>query len=214
MFNRARAWITRSGRITDAAALQHFLATRSAFVSQKCTVEYCRARAGLFWSKLMLERPFLDAMEVCRWEALAAVYADLAILVEGHLRPGMRSPGQQVAAADFLAQSMAEALAAFAVPVHRAETGWDETVRALRDRLATAQLAEPCHPKEIGLISGPRLYEVMPMHTNMMTFDKELVVNSVRFQIMRVHEDLIRLWDPQAVLSDMLALASAPEQAG
>ena len=213
MFGFARRFTTTAERIVDAPGLESFLARRSAFVSQKCTVEYCRARAGLFWDKLMLETAFLEAMEVCRWEALAAVYADLAVMAEGFLRSALRDEAEKVAVADFLAEAMQGALAVFPVPAHRAEGGWTDAVVALRQRLAEAQMATPRHPKDIGYVSGPKLHAVMPIHSNMMAFDRQLVVNSVRFQLVRVYEDFQAQADRAAVAGDILRRAAAGVQA-
>lgn len=191
--------------IADAETLHRFLAAGAAFVSQKCTVEYCRARAGLMWDKLMLEKDFLDAMEVCRWEALGAVYADIAVMAEGFLRPHLDRKEQAPELADGLTASVRRGLAAFPVPVHRVEQGWEPDLARLRSRLGESQMAAPRHPKDIGHVAGPILYGHMPIHSSLRRFDRELVTNSVRLQIVRVHEDMSRRIVPRAVLDSLLS---------
>ena len=44
-------------------------------------LQYCRVRTGLNWDELFREQAFLDGLEVCRWEAYAALLADVAELV-------------------------------------------------------------------------------------------------------------------------------------
>ena len=43
-------------RIATATGLADFLAGRAAFVSQKCTFDYCRARAGIGWAAAVPRR--------------------------------------------------------------------------------------------------------------------------------------------------------------
>lgn len=190
--------------IGDAEALHRFLAEGAAFISQKCTVEYCRARAGLMWDKLMLEGDFLAAMEVCRWEALAAVYADLAVMTEGMLRSHLDRPQRAPDLADALLTLVRRGLTYFPVPQHRAEQGWEPDLAQLRSRLGEAQMAAPRHPKDIGHVAGPILFQHMPIHSSLMRFDSEMVTNSVRMQIVRLHEDMERRIVPQAVLAQLL----------
>ena len=190
--------------IEDGEALHRFLAEGAAFISQKCTVEYCRARAGLMWDKLMLEKDFLAAMEVCRWEALAAVYADLAVMTEGLLRTHLDRPEQAPELADALLALVRRGLTYFPVPPHRAEQGWEPDFARLRSRLGESQMAAPRHPKDIGHVAGPILFQHMPIHSSLMSFDSEMVTNSVRMQIVRLHEDMERRILPRAVLGRLL----------
>ncbi|MGE4218125.1 MAG: hypothetical protein AB7G39_01655 [Alphaproteobacteria bacterium] len=199
--------------IGDAEALHSFLAEGAAFISQKCTVEYCRARAGLMWDKLMLEKDFLDAMEVCRWEALAAVYADLAVLTEGVLRPWLDRPERAPDLADALLLLVRRGLTYFPVPPHRAEQGWEPAFNDLRSRLGEAQMAAPRHPKDIGHIAGPILFQHMPIHTSLRRLDREMITNSVRLQIVRLNEDMQRRLIPRAALDDLLSSVAAADRA-
>ena len=193
----------RTPKFHGADGLREFLRTRSAFVSQKCTYEYCRARAGLMWDKLMLEQAFLDAVEVSRWEALVAVYGDLALIVEGWLRPALPDRRVQAALAEILTAEGAKFLAGFPLPTHRREHGWGQDMADLRARLSEAQLAPPRQPQDIARTSGDRIYETLPIHTNFKNFDRELVVNSVRFQFVRVNEDMQRQCDRDSIIREL-----------
>src|SRR5213593_5292945 len=73
--------------ITTADALKTFVEERAALIAQKCAIDYCRGKTGLASYALFTEKPFLDALEVCRWETFVVVLADLLIVAEGHLRP-------------------------------------------------------------------------------------------------------------------------------
>ena len=61
-------------------------AARTAFVSQKCALDYCRARAGIGWAQLCREDEFGRAIERCRWDSYAAVLADVGEVALIYLR--------------------------------------------------------------------------------------------------------------------------------
>src|SRR5688572_19889224 len=73
-------------RIASADSLAAFLGERSAYIAQKSAVDYCRGKTGLASFALFTERPFQEALDVCQWESVAAVLADLMIVTEGRLR--------------------------------------------------------------------------------------------------------------------------------
>ena len=77
----------RPASIATVPALETFLRERASLIAQKCAIDYCRGKTGLASYALFTERPFLDALDVCRWEAFAAVLGDLLILAETALRP-------------------------------------------------------------------------------------------------------------------------------
>jgi hypothetical protein len=77
----------RPAPIATTDAFRIFLEERAALIAQKCAVDYCRGKTGLASYALFTEKPFLDALEVCRWETFVTVLADLMILAEGCLRP-------------------------------------------------------------------------------------------------------------------------------
>ena len=178
---------------------------QAAFISQKCTVEYCRARSGLNWDKLFVEPTFLEAMDLCRWEAYAAVLIDVAVMVEGKLRPFLGSIPAP-ALAESLTAMVGQCLAAHGVPAHRPE-GWQPVVDEAARRLAQAQLAAPSAAHRIGLAAGDRVFEVLPIHPVLRGNDHELIQNNVRFNLVRAAEDFETWTDPAAIVADLLGAA-------
>ncbi len=77
----------RPAPIASPDALKTFLEERAALIAQKCAIDYCRGKTGLASYALFTEKPFLDALDVCRWETFVVVLGDLLIVAEGHLRP-------------------------------------------------------------------------------------------------------------------------------
>ncbi|KZD01353.1 hypothetical protein [Oceanibaculum pacificum] len=174
----------------------------ASFVAQKCTFEYARARAGVNWDKLFKETPFQHAMEVCRWEAFCYVMSDIAVILEGELRAHAR--GREMELADRLVDVFTLCLLEHERPAHRPQ-GWDDEIAAFKERIALVQLAAPRAPYDIGETSGGRIYKVLPIHSNLTRFDRELVTNNIRFALCRFHEDAQRRLVPDAIVADLLA---------
>ena len=104
--------------IATADALKAFVEERAAFIAQKCAIDYCRGKTGLASYALFTEKPFLDALDVCRWETFAAVLGDLLIITEGCLRPHL-APAQHSALREALIGVHAAALTQLPAPAHR-----------------------------------------------------------------------------------------------
>ena len=88
-------FLRKPAPIADAAELAGFMDSRAAFLAQKCIVEFCRVRAGVYWQKLFSEKDFQEALDHARWRAYPACYAMVAEMVEGALREaaGLRQRG-------------------------------------------------------------------------------------------------------------------------
>jgi len=190
----------RSG-IANYAEFLDFLDSRSAFIAQKCIYEYCRARSGLHWEKLMKEAGFLAAYEVSRWEGFAAALADLLVHFEGLLRPD--DPRQHARLVDRLIVAAVEVLQRHPLPAHRAD-GWADEIAALRERLNKTQLGHPPPAAEVARVGGRRIYQGLPLHRDMTKFDRQLVTNAVRFNFCRIAADLEADLDRQALLAELL----------
>lgn len=173
----------RSTGIATRSELVSFLAGEAAFVSQKCTFEYCRARSGLNWDKLFKEAAFAEAVEASRWRGFAAVMSDLVLVAEGRLRPMAGDRGAVLAQA--LAGVAADALAFFEEARARTDMDWTAEAADIAERLGRAQLAPPKHAHEIGLRSGAIVYEALPVHPDIRAYDRELVTNNIRFNLAR-----------------------------
>lgn len=201
----------RDGQIGSYAEFLDFLDSRSAFISQKCVYEYCRARSGVNWSKLMLEPAFLGHYEVSRWEAYGAALSDLVIYLEGQLRPSdVRLHARLV---DRLILAAASVLARHPVPAHRPD-GWAGEVSALRERLRQSQLGQPLGAAEVAKTGGARIYQALPLHRDMTKHDRELVTNAVRFNFCRIAGDLERDLQVERVMAEMLGEAPPGAAAG
>jgi hypothetical protein len=176
------------------------LAGEAAHVAQSSTYAYLRARTGFMGPRLFSEKPFLEALEVTRWEAFAAVLADLFVIAEGRLRAHAGSDAQRLATR--LVSTFAAELGLHPPPAHR-ETGWGGLAEALAARLAEAQKHLPRTSDDIAATAGAHIFEYLPLHPDMRRPDEDLVVNSVRFRTMAGWQKLAKRTDFAAVARDM-----------
>ena len=192
-------------RVANPEGLADFLAARAAFVSQKSTLDYCRARAGVGWPQLFREDEFGRAMERCRWEAYAAVLGDVGEVALIYLRHA-GFDGPPLAAG--LAGVLGDALLRHPVPSHR--RGWDDAQAAQAAQLHRALMAPPRPVREVGHGSARRVFEVLPIHTNLKAHDREMVTNNIRFLLCSAYAAMEARLDGRALGVALTTAGDAP----
>jgi hypothetical protein len=180
----------RPAPVATADALKAFLQERASLIAQKCAIDYCRGKTGLASYALFTEKSFLDALDVCRWEAFAAVLGDLFILTEAHLR-GHAAAGQRPLLAEALVRLHAEILGALPAPAHRPD-GWGDTLASFALRFSSAAAAEAPKALDVADHSAKRLYDTLPIHSSYRDLDEEVVYGAVRFRMIAVNQELQR----------------------
>ena len=176
--------------IASTEAFTKFLEERASLIAQKCAVDYCRGKTGLASYALFTEKPFLDAFDICRWEAFAAVLGDLFILAEGHLRPHMEA-GSRVRLCEIFVGYYAAVLNTLPVPVHRPE-GWGDSVASFELRMRAAISGDPQQALDVADHSARRLFDTLPIHARMRELDEEVVYGAVRFRMIAVNQEMQR----------------------
>jgi hypothetical protein len=194
----------RSRQVTTVDELRDLLSREAWYLSQKATIDYCRARAGLGWHALVSEPDFVAALNACRWQAMVAVLGDAMIVTEGFLRPHVADEAQRLAAA--LTAVFAAILDASAAP-EDARAGWRALPDELAARLARVQMGPVHSAAEIARTSGTRVFELLPLHPSVRVDDREVVINSVRFGLVAFSETLARAVDDPAELARRLTAA-------
>lgn len=180
----------RPAPIATREALQAFLEERALFIAQKCAIDYCRGKTGLASYALFSEKPFLDALDVCRWEGFEAVLGDLAILTEAHLRP-QAEPERRPKLRDALVGLHRRILGSGEPPAHRPQ-GWDDALAAFALRFQAASAAPRRTAVEVADHSARRLFDTLPIHSRMRALDEEVVFGAVRFRMIAVNQELQR----------------------
>jgi hypothetical protein len=200
----------RPAPITDRAGLRDFLKAESAFLAQKSTIEYCRARAGMNWDKLFREAAFAEALEICRWEAMAAVLADMLIVTEGFLRPHLDDAEAVDRMGASLSAMFSEILESYE-EASAARGGWDDLIGEFPARIARVQLGPPHDAAQVAKTAGARLFELLPIHRTLRAHDREMVVNNVRFGMVAFYEKLGQaVPEPAALARDLAAATPEP----
>lgn len=204
-----RRFTARSVPIVTGEALAAFLAAEAAHVAQSATYSYLRARTGFMAPRLFSERVFLDALDRTRWEAFGAVLADLFVIAEGEMRGG--APADPVREARLVALYRNQ-LSMHPSPPHHAD-GWDGFGDDLARRLEHARGAARQAPDLVAAAAGKCIFDNLPLHPDVRRPDEELVVNSVRFRVLRAFETLRARVDLAAVARDLAADATPLPQA-
>src|SRR5689334_8858475 len=172
MIARLKAML-RPPPIDTVAGLRDLIAGESAVIAQKTAMGYCTAKTGSFSYALFQEKPFIDALAICRWEAFAAVLSDMLVVAETLLRPHAQADGGAIGHA--LVALYESILTSHPRPSHRPE-GWAEAIAAFETRMAAVQAGPPVEAAAVATASGRRLYEVLPLHTNYRVDDEQVIV--------------------------------------
>jgi hypothetical protein len=181
----------RQEPVADVAGLRDFLAAESAFLAQKTTVEYCRARSGMLWQKLFGEQAFRDALDVL---------ADQVIVTEMFLR--RHADGREAALAGALERLYRQVLAGYGDVPPQQRVHWDELEAEMGARLARLQLGPPHAPDEIAKTAGARVFDLLPVHKSLRGQDREMMINAVRFGMVGFHRKLTEvITDPAALVA-------------
>lgn len=179
----------RPAPIATAQAFRRFIEERAAFLAQKCAIDYCRGKTGLASHALFTEKPFLDALDICRWETFAAALEDLLLLAEADLRAHLPEEQRQRLSAALLTLH-SDALAANPAPAHR-PAGWADAVDRFAARLRAAGSAPP-RLLDLADHSARRLFDTLPIHISMRELDEEVVYGAVRFRMIAISQEMRR----------------------
>jgi hypothetical protein len=189
--------------IASREALQAFLEERSLLIAQKCAIDYCRGKTGLASHALFTEKPFLEALDVCRWESFEAVLGDLLILAETCLRPHAGAE-HRARLHEALVELHGRILGSGEPPAHRPQ-GWGDARAAFALRFQAASAAPPRAAVEVADHSARRLFDTLPIHSRMRALDEEVVFGAVRFRMIAVNQELQRRAAASELVRDLTA---------
>lgn len=183
---RVRGFFTRRGPITDIGDLEDFIDQHAAFGVQKCIVEYCRARAGIQWSKLFKEEDFLAALNNARWHAYPVGVGNIAEMVDAALRPACGDNAPILNAA--LTRCARHVLQRYPVPEGEAEDFWTREITVLEERMGKVAMRPPKPVKDIPIPTAKRIFDLLPIHAELRGHDYELIKNNLRINLCRSYE--------------------------
>ncbi len=202
-------WLNRlmpeaRGSVRTPDDLAEFLSRHAAFVAQKCSDSYCRAKVGTSHFAMAEEKTFKDANAICRWEGYAEMLAAMSALAGRAL---VDSGADAEAVDHTLHEMFARVLEGHPRPAHRPE-GWADVIAALPMRLKAARAQPRPELVDIAGAAGKRLFEVLPIHARYRALDEEIVVNSVTFQFVGYSDKFRRQVDVAALARGLTARAA------
>lgn len=186
-------------RIRSRAQFRRFVSGEASYVAQRSTYEFSRNTLAWFGQSAFGDPAFNDAFAVCRWEAFAAIAADMAFVVRSFLDGG---PELDPA----LVRTYADALGEYPAPVHRPE-GWSDRHAALLSRFAGVSSDHRPDLKVMGHRTGALIHEFVPARSKNAEEERQVLAAAVTFGLISFNDRLPKRLDRNALLAN-LRLAS------
>ncbi len=168
-------------QIADAAALQQFIESRSAYLVQKSITEYTQARAGMLFSTMMREPIFLEGYEKARWHSFPAAISMMTEMVEGTVRERESAAAGSLDAA--LMRIVEAILAQYPVPSGLGEAFWRGAADRVARDLAQAALGPPKPVQGIPLFRVKEIFDALPVNDYLKQHDFPMFSNTIRFHL-------------------------------
>ena len=193
---------TKPQPIATRSDLAEFMDSRAAFLAQKCVVEFCRVRAGVYWQKLFSEKEFQAELDLSRWRAYPPAFTMMAEMVEGALREaaGIR----QRHLPERLSGLAGDVFARYPVPAGEDPAFWTLARGLVEEQLAKTQAGPPRPVRDLPKPMARAVFNVLPMHKDIVTNDYDYIFNNLRMNLLRAHEDFINVADLKSVADDLL----------
>jgi hypothetical protein len=195
--------LARQAKSIDSAdALADFVDRRASFLAQKCVIEFCRVRAGVYWQKLFEEAEFRDKLNVSCWESFAPSVAMVLEVADATLREaaGLR----QRELPDALAKLGIGVIERYEIPAF-VEPGYRQRQAAVvRKRMDELVGQAALEIRQIARPMARLVYANLPLHREIVKYDFDYIHNNLRMNLVRAHEDFIATADPAAIVADLL----------
>jgi hypothetical protein len=198
----ARAIGGKVERLDTKEDLADFMDSRAAFLAQKCVVEFCRVRAGVYWQKLFSEAEFREKLTAGCWESYPPAMAMLAEMLEGAMRSaaGLR----QRRLPDSLQAVVEGVFARHAVPAGAPEQFWTDAATLVRERLEATQTGAARPVREVAEPMARLIHKALPIHESLVSHDYDYIRNNLRMNLLRAHEDFLAASDLETLVADVL----------
>lgn len=182
-------------RVRSRSDLTRFVSGEASYVAQRSTYEFSRNTLAWFGQSAFGDPAFNDAFAVCRWEAFAAIAADMTMVVRAFLDGG----------ADLdpaLLRVYADALGEYPAPAHRPQ-GWSDRHAALLSRFAGSPPDHRPDLKAMGHRTGVIIHEVVPARSNNAEEEREVLAAAVTFGLISFNDRLSQRLVRQALLDNL-----------
>ncbi|HEY7457538.1 MAG TPA: hypothetical protein VH765_02175 [Xanthobacteraceae bacterium] len=192
-------WFKRPAPIAGRADLVDFLDTRAAYLVQKSIYDFAHACAGMAFDRLMREAEFVEAMDRSRWRSYPLGLALIAETVHGVLRPA--ADGMPLAEA--LREAAFDAFDRYPIPAMLDAEIWVGERAELGQRVLGIALHAPKAVKDIPFGVSEQLYNNLPIHAKIRGDDREIVINHLRTNLIRIYDDFSRRADVEGLVLEL-----------
>jgi hypothetical protein len=195
--------LRRRTAIGTRAELATFLDRQAAFLVQKCIFEYSRARSGVLSPQLFKEAAFKAAVEKARWRNYPLCLQNSALMVEHTLRPQAKESAP--AMREGLIAVVGAVCRKYPTPAGVEKDFWTDSGKQIAQRIRQAGLAAPRPVKDIPHDTAEAFFAGLPIHSDLTSFDFELITNNIRVNLCRAYEDFIAAANQQALIAALVA---------
>lgn len=182
--------------LRDVRALRRFLSGEASYLAQRSTYEFSRNTLAWFGQWAFGDAKFNDAFRFCRWEAFAAVLADMTVLTYDALRPATADDRL----ADRMLALYESMLLDYPLPAHR-PAGWRDLMPEVGARL---RLGGDRGPAEVAITAARRIYDVVPVRSANLQADYLALEGAIRFGMVSFHDRLRHRLRAEPILDALL----------
>jgi len=187
----------RDPPVVDENSLRDFLNTRASFVAQTSLYGYLRTRAGMRYPELFDDDPFVESINIAKWQIWLACLSDLSVFAGGLLLKHRNATAGMVGT--LMQRLVNDILDETGIP-EEAGSEFAAGAERVRARLAGCDWQSVTDDEGPFTQSPPALVRWAPIIKELKDQDEEIVTNSVRFRWQKVRQDLRNLLDADGVL--------------
>ena len=188
-----------SGPIDSVAALEQFVATRSAYVAQKTLYGYVKTRMGIRYAAMFEDEKIIASLNIAKFHVFAACLSDLTVYAVATAFYGFPVGNDERAAmarrfyAAGMRDNTADAPAQFSS---------QDCIDEFERRLGATDWQHGARQPDNFTRSPQMLVRWAPIAENLKKFDSEVVENSVKFAWRDIREQFNKRLDAGAVAAD------------
>lgn len=180
--------------------LVRFVSGEASYVAQRSTYEFSRNTLAWFGQHVLGDEKFNEAFAICRWEAFAAIAADMMFLTRTYLVGGQNLDPP-------LVRVYADILGEYPNPAHRPE-GWGDCRAALLARFGASSNERPADIKAMGYKTGALIHGKAPVHSKNLEEERAVLGAAVTFGLISFNDRLPRRLDRDALVQDLSSPAT------
>lgn len=193
MLSRLRSYFF-PGPLASRDALRRFVSGEASYVAQRSTYEFARNTLAWYGQAAFGDKKFNEVFAVCRWEAFAALAADMTALT----RAALAECNRQRELDNGLLRLFGEALSEYPNPVHRPE-GWADRLDALAQRFRDTAPDTRLRPIDLAPATAARIYAEAPARSANEEEDRRVIIAAASFGLVSFDDRMCRRIDPAAI---------------